>query len=76
MENLDGRYNSIYSVCCVLRLARFNLTKIDIQQDWKNNFEGIPFNRWRFVNILMLIYELSDLNLKIDLRSLTPYLQF
>ena len=33
----------IYSVCCVLRLARFNLTKISNTEDWKNNyFEGIP----------------------------------
>ena len=33
----------IYSVCCVLRLARFNLTKIDDQQLWKSNyFEGVP----------------------------------
>ena len=32
----------IYSVCCVLRLARFNLTKIEINQEWKNNFfEGV-----------------------------------
>jgi len=33
----------IYSVCCVLRLARFNLTKVDENQEWKKNFfEGIP----------------------------------
>ena len=36
----------IYSICCVLRLARFNLTKIDDQQQWKSNFfEGIPSPR-------------------------------
>ena len=28
----------IYSVCCVLRLARFNLTKIEEKYEWKNNF--------------------------------------
>ena len=28
----------IYSVCCVIRLARFNLTKIESDQSWKNNF--------------------------------------
>ena len=28
----------IYSVCCVIRLARFNLTKIEDSQEWKNNF--------------------------------------
>ena len=33
----------IYSVCCVLRLARFNLTKIEEKQLWKSNyFEGVP----------------------------------
>ena len=33
----------IYSVCCVLRLARFNLTKYDENDSWKKNyFEGIP----------------------------------
>ena len=33
----------IFSVCCVLRLARFNLTKIDNDQEWKSNFfEGVP----------------------------------
>ena len=26
----------IYSVCCVLRLARFNLTKTNEQEEWKN----------------------------------------
>ena len=28
----------IYSVCCVLRLARFNLTKIEEKQLWKSNY--------------------------------------
>ena len=28
----------IYSVCCVLRLARFNLTKNENDQEWKNKF--------------------------------------
>ena len=34
----------IYSVCCVLRLARFNLTKIDETEIWKNNLPAI--NAW------------------------------
>ena len=43
MGNLDGLSALIYSVCCVLRLARFNLTKIEDQHEWKNNFfEGVP----------------------------------
>ena len=33
----------IYSVCCVLRLARFNLTKYGDNESWKQNyFEGVP----------------------------------
>ena len=28
----------IYSVCCVLRLARFNLNKIEETEQWKNNY--------------------------------------
>ncbi len=33
----------IFSVCCVLRLARFNLTKISEQEQWRANFfEGVP----------------------------------
>ena len=42
----------IYSVCCVLRLARFNLTKVEKNKEWKNNyFEGIPITSGWFVNI-------------------------
>jgi len=33
----------IYSVCCALRLARFNLTVIEENEIWKINFfEGVP----------------------------------
>ena len=65
----------IYSVCCVLRLARFNLTKINEQQDWKNNFfEGIPSPAGGLLILLPLIYELSNLKLNFDLRGITPYL--
>ena len=65
----------IYSVCCVLRLARFNLTKIDNQQEWKNNFfEGIPSPAGGLLILMPLIYELSDLSLNINLTKITPYL--
>ena len=64
----------IYSVCCVLRLARFNLTKIDNHQDWKNNFfEGIPSPAGGLLILMPLIYELSDFNFKFTLRDFTPY---
>ena len=64
----------IYSVCCVLRLARFNLTKIEIQQDWKNNFfEGIPSPAGGLLILMPLIYDLSELKLNLNIKSLTPY---
>ena len=64
----------IYSVCCVLRLARFNLTKINENQEWKNNFfEGIPSPAGGLLILMPLIYELSGLNLNIDIKSFTPY---
>ncbi len=65
----------IYSVCCVLRLARFNLTKTDNQQDWKNNFfEGIPSPAGGILILMPLIYELTDLNLNFGAREATPFL--
>ena len=65
----------VYSVCCVLRLARFNLTKINEQEDWKNNFfEGVPSPAGGLLILLPLIYELSNLKLNFDLRGITPYL--
>ena len=64
----------IYSVCCVLRLARFNLTKTDIQQEWKNNFfEGIPSPAGGLLILTPLIYELTNLNLNLNLKDYTPY---
>ena len=64
----------IYSVCCVLRLARFNLTKINTTEEWKNNFfEGIPSPAGGLLILMPLIYELSDINLGIDFKKFTPY---
>jgi CDP-diacylglycerol--serine O-phosphatidyltransferase len=63
----------IYSVCCALRLARFNLTKID-NQLWKSNyFEGIPSPAGGILILMPLIFEISGLNLNIDIKSYTPY---
>ena len=65
----------IYSVCCVLRLARFNLTKIENQQEWKNNFfEGVPSPAGGILILMPLIYELTDFSLNIDIKILTPFL--
>lgn len=65
----------IYSVCCVLRLARFNLTKVDENQEWKKNFfEGIPSPAGGLLILMPLIYDLTDLNIGFNIKILTPYL--
>ena len=65
----------IYSVCCVLRLARFNLTKIENQQEWKNNFfEGVPAPAGGLLILMPLIYELTDISLNINIKIFTPFL--
>ena len=65
----------IYSVCCVLRLARFNITKHVDNHEWKNNyFEGIPSPAGGLIILIPLVYELSNLNLNLNLRFITPYL--
>ena len=65
----------IYSVCCVLRLARFNLTKINNQHSWKNNFfEGVPSPAGGLLILTPLIYDLTNLNFPYDLKSVTPFL--
>ena len=65
----------IYSVCCVLRLARFNLTKIEETQEWKNNFfEGIPSPAGGLLILMPLIYELTSLDIGFDIKNFTPFL--
>ncbi len=65
----------IYSVCCVLRLARFNLTKIDEKESWKVNFfQGIPAPAGGILILLPLIYELSNFNNSFNLKIISPYL--
>tara|TARA_X000001036_G_scaffold187056_1_gene176343 strand:+ start:639 stop:1430 length:792 start_codon:yes stop_codon:yes gene_type:complete len=65
----------IYSVCCVLRLARFNLTKVEESQEWKNNFfEGIPSPAGGLLILMPLIYELANLNLNLNIKDVTPYM--
>ena len=64
----------IYSVCCVLRLARFNLTKTKDAEEWKNNFfEGIPSPAGGLLILMPLIYELTNLDIGFDIKNLTPY---
>ena len=65
----------IYSVCCVLRLARFNLTKIEEAETWKYNFfEGVPSPAGGLLILMPLIYELTDLNLGFEVKKITPFL--
>ena len=65
----------IYSVCCVLRLARFNLTKIEETEQWKNNFfEGVPSPAGGLLILMPLIYELTNLNVGLSVKQITPYL--
>ena len=52
----------IYTVCCALRLARFNLTVVEETETWKINFfEGIPSPAAAGLILLPLILDLSDL---------------
>ncbi len=64
-----------YSVCCVLRLARFNLTKFEDKEEWKNNFfQGIPSPAGGCLILLPLIFELSNFSNLMSLKVITPYL--
>jgi len=59
----------------VLRLARFNLTKNFEHAEWKRNyFEGIPSPAGAILILLPLIYELSELQLNLDIKKFTPFL--
>ncbi len=65
----------IFSICCVLRLARFNLTKISTNEQWKMNyFEGIPSPIGAILILLPLIFDLSNFGKFLDLSPITPFL--
>ena len=52
----------IYTVCCALRLARFNLTTIEDTELWKINFfEGVPSPAAAGLVLLPLILNLSGI---------------
>ena len=64
-----------YAVCCVLRLARFNLTKFEDKEEWKNNFfQGVPSPAGGCLILLPLIFELSIFSNLMSLEVITPYL--
>ena len=51
----------IYTVCCALRLARFNLTLINENESWKINFfEGVPSPAAAGLVLLPLIFSLTS----------------
>ena len=63
-----------FSVCCVLRLARFNLTKFEKKDEWKNNFfQGIPSPAGGCLILFPLIFELSNFSNLFNLKAITPY---
>ena len=52
----------IYTVCCALRLARFNLTTVEETEMWKiNYFQGVPSPAAAGLILLPLILHLSGL---------------
>ncbi len=64
----------LFSVCCVLRLARFNLTKFEKEDEWKNNFfQGIPSPAGGCLILFPLMFELSSFSNLFNLRTITPY---
>ena len=63
----------IYTVCCALRLARFNLSKIHEEEPWKINFfEGVPSPAAAGLVLLPLILSLSNI---VELLNINQILQ-
>ena len=63
----------IYSVCCVLRLARFNLTKFKPEETWKQNyFEGVPSPIGALLILSPLVLELTDINFSLNKSYIIP----
>ena len=65
----------LFSVCCVLRLARFNLTKFDVNEEWKINFfQGIPSPAGGCLILFPIMYELSSFSSLFQIKNLSPFL--
>ena len=63
----------IYSVCCVLRLARFNLTSYTEENTWKQNyFEGVPSPLGGILLLMPLVGEISNFNILYDIKAIIP----
>ena len=62
MQKIGWMLVLIYTVCCALRLARFNLTVVEETEAWKVNFfEGVPSPAAAGLILLPLILDLSGL---------------
>tara|TARA_B110000014_G_C20051696_1_gene547150 strand:+ start:270 stop:1121 length:852 start_codon:yes stop_codon:yes gene_type:complete len=75
LGNIGWMLTLIYTVCCALRLARFNLTNINDNEEWKINFfEGIPSPAAAGLVLLPLILSLSNLTEILNLNSIIQFL--
>ena len=74
MENLDGQLHfNLFCLLC-LKISKIQFNKNDNHQNWKNNFfEGVPSPAGGLLILMPLIYELTDFNLKLDIKKFTPY---
>jgi CDP-diacylglycerol---serine O-phosphatidyltransferase len=67
----------VYTVCCALRLARFNLTNIEDSEVWKINFfEGVPSPAAAGLVLLPLILSLSNIVEVLNLETIISFLNF
>ncbi|MBH90767.1 MAG: CDP-diacylglycerol--serine O-phosphatidyltransferase [Candidatus Marinimicrobia bacterium] len=65
----------LFSVCCVLRLARFNLTKFENNEEWKMNFfQGIPSPAGGCLILFPVMYELSSFSSLFQIKNISPFL--
>ncbi len=65
----------LFSVCCVLRLARFNLTKFQENDEWKMNFfQGIPSPAGGCLILFPIMYELSSFSTLFQIKNVSPFL--
>ncbi len=65
----------LFSVCCVLRLARFNLTKFDSNEEWKMNFfQGIPSPAGGCLILFPIMYDLSLFSNYYKISNLSPFI--
>ena len=66
----------VYTVCCALRLARFNLTTTDESKPWKINFfEGVPSPAAAGLVLMPLIFSLSDIVQILNLNEIIETLK-